>query len=57
MKTLRVTLPDDVVREIDLLVRVGRYSSRSEIVVKALNEFLSREFVNFKNRTFTSSLH
>ncbi|MEM3986726.1 MAG: ribbon-helix-helix domain-containing protein [Candidatus Methanomethylicia archaeon] len=57
MKTIRITLPNDVVQEIDLLVRIGRYSSRSEIIIKALNEFLSREFMNVKNRTFTSSFH
>ncbi|MEM0084099.1 MAG: ribbon-helix-helix domain-containing protein [Candidatus Methanomethylicia archaeon] len=57
MKTIRITLPNDVVQEIDLLVRIGRYSSRSEIIIKALNEFLSREFMNVKNRTFTLSFH
>lgn len=53
-KTLRVMLPDDLLSEIDLLVKIGHYNSRNEVIVRALNEFLNREFVKVKNRIIIS---
>lgn len=50
MKTLRINIPDDLAYEIDLLIKMGYYSSRNELVFKALNELLSREFIKVKSR-------
>jgi Arc/MetJ-type ribon-helix-helix transcriptional regulator len=45
LRSIRVSIPDDTLRDIDLLIKIGRYNSRDEVIAKALNDLLNREFV------------
>ncbi len=43
MRIITVKLPDQFLEAMDELIVTGRYSSRSEIIRAALNEFLRKE--------------
>jgi len=46
MKLVTVKMPDIYVEAIDILVKMGRYASRSEAIRVAVRELLSREAFN-----------
>jgi len=53
MRVVNVKLPDDLVDLIDELVRLGKYSSRSEFIRFAIADKLQKEFngqlqINYK---------
>lgn len=50
MRTLRLSFPEDLLKDIDLLVKIGRYPSRNDAIIKALNDFLNKEFINTYRR-------
>jgi putative addiction module CopG family antidote len=43
MRIVTVKLPEAYIEAIDELVRMGRYSSRSEVIRTAIRELLKRE--------------
>jgi len=43
MKLITVKMPESYVEGLDELVRIGRYSSRSEVIRIAVRELLKRE--------------
>jgi hypothetical protein len=56
LRSIRVSIPEDILRDIDLLIKIGRYNSRDEVIAKALNDLLSREFVRIsRSRYFVKS--
>ena len=57
MRIVTVKMPESYIEAIDELVRIGRYSSRSEVIRTAVRELLKRElwasdseFPEFKQR-------
>ncbi|RLE50818.1 MAG: CopG family transcriptional regulator [Candidatus Methanomethylicota archaeon] len=49
MKVVVTRVPDAILREIDLLVKSGRYSSRAEVIRVAVRELIRREFASARN--------
>lgn len=43
MRIVTVKMPESYIEAIDELVRIGRYSSRSEVIRTAVRELLKRE--------------
>ena len=43
MKTISVKMPEDLIREIDELIKTGRFTSRSEVIRAAVRELLKSE--------------
>lgn len=43
MRIITVKLPEQFLEAIDELINTGRYSSRSEVIRAALNEFIRKE--------------
>ena len=43
MRIVTFKIPEPILELIDLLVRTGRFSSRSEVIRAALREFLKKE--------------
>ena len=46
MKTISVKMPEDLIREIDELIKTGRFTSRSEVIRAAVRELLKSELYN-----------
>ncbi|MCX8169407.1 MAG: ribbon-helix-helix domain-containing protein [Candidatus Methanomethylicia archaeon] len=44
MKVITIRLPEAVVREIDILIEIGRYSSRAEVIREAIRDLVRKEF-------------
>jgi len=43
MKTIKVTLPDQVYRQLDTLVKDGWFKSQEDVVEEALRRYLSSQ--------------
>ncbi|BFH73419.1 ribbon-helix-helix domain-containing protein [Sulfurisphaera javensis] len=43
MRIITVKLPEQFLEAIDELINTGRYTSRSEVIRAALNEFIRKE--------------
>ncbi|MCS7369033.1 MAG: ribbon-helix-helix domain-containing protein [archaeon GBS-70-058] len=52
MRSIRISIPEDMLRDIDLLIKIGHYNSRDEVIAKALNDLLSREFVRISRSRY-----
>ncbi|MEM0085093.1 MAG: ribbon-helix-helix domain-containing protein [Candidatus Methanomethylicia archaeon] len=50
MKVITIRLPEAVVREIDLLINSGRFSSRAEVIREAVRDFVRKEFVTARSQ-------
>ncbi len=46
MKTISVKMPEDLIKEIDYLIKTGRFTSRSEVIRAAVRELLKSELDN-----------
>lgn len=44
VKVITIRLPEAVVREIDILIEIGRYSSRAEVIREAIRDLVRKEF-------------
>ncbi|MCR6623664.1 MAG: ribbon-helix-helix domain-containing protein [archaeon YNP-WB-062] len=49
MKVITIRLPEGVVRELDVLIECGRYSSRAEVIREAVRELVRKEFVSARS--------
>lgn len=50
MRIITVKMPESYIEAIDELVRLGRYTSRSEVIRAAIRELLKRELWSSSNR-------
>jgi len=46
MKVITIRLPEGVVKELDLLIECGRYSSRAEVIREAVRELVRKELIS-----------
>ena len=50
MRIITVKMPESYVEAIDELVRLGRYTSRSEVIRAAIRDLIKRELWSSTNR-------
>jgi len=46
MKVITIRLPEGVVKELDVLIECGRYSSRAEVIREAVRELVRKELIS-----------
>ncbi|HDO19944.1 MAG: ribbon-helix-helix domain-containing protein [archaeon GB-1867-097] len=49
MKVIVTRVPKAILDEIDILVKMGRYTSRAEVIRVAVRDLIRKEFVSARN--------
>lgn len=49
MKVITARVPTAILKEMDILIETGRYSSRAEVIREAVRELVRKEFTSARS--------